>query len=482
MELMVVSMSHHRTTAHPAWLHEALVIIEGLDSCGSRREGGRGIFVSDTCAKVLPVGTLLLEEEPMVLAKDYSALWLRLLALGGGADSEILPQADNGQDPQRIRQVLATMYAGPGLWDAAPARRLRGILAHNMHSADPLPFDGRPPMEDGPVGIWPTASLLNHSFSTPNVARTFVPGRHAVQHRAILELHPGDEVLDNYLDTCMKHTDRASIMLRQHGMTEPSDNLDAPVCFHTEVDALTSRAAAALAANRVDSSLLMLLPLFKRLVSENAGAASSKDMSGSLKKLRDPALADFFDIFGEAAHRSGQRGLAITSWSHEFGLVCGREAYCYRSAMLAARLALISALPAEDEPSVEKVWDECEQASDWLGAARTHWQVVFGGACVGGSFETHNPKLCSLSGLSVREGVVGATSATESVGGDPGTVLLSNTSQAAKASVLRGGESNGPVAQAIKNPSLEAGRAQDGWIAEREIALEEGDEAWSLFM
>merc|ERR1712087_456532 len=67
--------------------------------------------------------------------------------------------------------------------------------------------------------------------------------------------------------------------------------------------------------------------------------------------MGDPAFADFFDTFGEAALAAGLPDTAlIKGWERSFALVCERESYSYRSAMLASRLALISARAALQIP------------------------------------------------------------------------------------------------------------------------------------
>ena len=78
------------------------------------------------------------------------------------------------------------------------------------------------------VGLWPSASLLNHSFSKANVARTFLPGSSVLQIRANRDLGPGEELLDNYMDLCSSHAERVRHMRQQHDIQEKRDNLDAP--------------------------------------------------------------------------------------------------------------------------------------------------------------------------------------------------------------------------------------------------------------
>lgn len=82
------------------------------------------------------------------------------------------------------------------------------------------------------LGLWPVASLINHSFARPNVARSFSkvvvveteseseprPGvvKLIVQYRLIRELRPGEEVLDNYLDLACAFPKRYQVEHEQH--------------------------------------------------------------------------------------------------------------------------------------------------------------------------------------------------------------------------------------------------------------------------
>ncbi|CAD7934720.1 unnamed protein product [Amoebophrya sp. A25] len=84
------------------------------------------------------------------------------------------------------------------------------------------------------LGLWPTASLINHSFAAPNVARSFslrlcsgrrppqtkgntpLRGTIVVEYRVIREIAPGNEVFDNYLDLSSDFKKRKDVELKQH--------------------------------------------------------------------------------------------------------------------------------------------------------------------------------------------------------------------------------------------------------------------------
>lgn len=496
----------HRRPPHAAWLQERVVIMEGLDRArgadfsGERREGGRGVFLcAEGDATCIPQGTLLVEEAPLVLARDYPTLERYLLALCSGAQS--CPPADlgvavtSGESQEAIRHAVATMYAGPGSEGASLRQRVRGVLARNMHTADPLPWNGCPPDDSGPIGLWPTGSMINHSFTRPNVARSFVQKSRAVQYRAIREIHPGEELLDNYLDSCSSYVDRARIMRNQHGLTEARDGFDCAPALLAEATAAITKARARIAARAHDEALYALLPLRERLL--HARPACSCDRSGTACScarkavpLEDPALAVFFDTLGEVALAADLPDLAQSNWERALELVTKREPSSYRSAMLAARLALgakrmeAAAMGGVDADAPERpapVARAKEDADRWMRVAREHWRVVFGsGDGIEDLFESRNQLLLDSSGTDSTRGEVflwGGPSAQANVGGD---VLAS----------IAGGCSGGPISPAGPSGEVEAGTEDDGQVVttapkrphvDCQGLLAEDDAAWAIF-
>ncbi|CAD7924197.1 unnamed protein product [Amoebophrya sp. A120] len=105
------------------------------------------------------------------------------------------------------------------------------------------------------LGLWPTASLINHNFTAPNVARSFCKiisstgktesrtsedpphdqpellEKVIVEYRLIRKVGRGEEILDNYLDLSSHFKKRQEIEVTQHRLRKSGckpDALDHP--------------------------------------------------------------------------------------------------------------------------------------------------------------------------------------------------------------------------------------------------------------
>lgn len=300
------------------------------------------------------------------------------------------------------RRPLSSMYAGDGHLGMPMVQRVPGVLSRNMHSVDPLPLEGRLALEEGVVRLWPTASLVNHSFAEPNVTRCFVPGCCTLQFRALRDLRPGVELLDNYLDPCSTYAERARMMLRQHGLIESRHALDAAPSL-AEAESIVASARESLSEGDADRCFLLLTALVDCV----RGAA-------------DPALAGCIDLFAQAAHAAGLDSTSWSAWSRALGLLQGREPYSYQTVALCTRVALViakrtlaieqnehefetdtldaelDALFEEEEDYQLKLAEIRAEANRWVALSAKHWCAVFGGPRQGGSFEARNQELCAL--------------------------------------------------------------------------------------
>jgi len=189
-------------------------------------------------------------------------------------------------------------------------------------------------------------------------------------------------------------------------MVEERDRLDAPPAFLKEVAELLTRAGHLRGEGDTDGALLIMHSFWEQRF--RAGASSAGP-----EVQRDPALADFFASFGELLLEAGLPDMACAEgWAHASKLVCGRELFSYRSAMLSSRLALVSQRLARDVQGTSPSCQEntvCHaspsssdsalraQADKWFQQAWLHWRVVFGGDSKrGGTFESQNPSLFAL--------------------------------------------------------------------------------------
>jgi hypothetical protein len=216
------------------YLHPKCIVAENLPETG----GGRGVVVdkkknqksqsSQTDSKTdsksksaspdseeenlkeIPTGTLLLAEAPLVTAEDYEGLIRQILL-------EQKPKEENF-----LYRKMHPEMRGPGL--GSRRQRAGQVIAHNWHCVDPpllagqfrgkaswgresrdqekgdrqnkqssqngngMNNNGRNKNPVAQVGLWPRASLINHNFLKPNVARTFslIP-RNIVEERIAVE-------------------------------------------------------------------------------------------------------------------------------------------------------------------------------------------------------------------------------------------------------------------------------------------------------
>jgi len=276
------------------WLHPQAELRTGV----ADKDGGRAVFLKQqastgigTESAALAPGTLLLAETALLRAETYEKMvakmeimqrrWsssaegelLRLMhPVGVGGIREKIEHnwhtADGELDPFTGELDPLLIRSGHGL-----VREIRAV--ENAHGGAALHSEGgddddvlsAPPdlrearhrlsvgeveklwksreeakakateEESQLLGIWPVASLINHSFARPNVARSFSKvvvenengkeNEHEVEHstvklivqyRLIRKLRPGEEVLDNYLDLASTFQKRYQVEHEQHKM------------------------------------------------------------------------------------------------------------------------------------------------------------------------------------------------------------------------------------------------------------------------
>jgi len=252
-----------------------------------------------------------------------------------------------------------------------PAALVERIVAHNYHVVDPPPIDRNVPEGGRTVcGLWPLGSIVNHSLH-PNATRTFAG--HANCYRLLRDLSPGEELLDNYLDPRLPHSERATILKKVHGMRdEGPDAFDAPAQVLGEIEGRRAEVERLLQEDRVEGAF--------RLLGE---VAVQCERCGH----RDPAFTEIFRAHADVAGQlTGDTELRLRCLTKALEYATAREAFSSVSCLLAAEL-LAAAL--EGPPPVaagERAWAEA--------LAREHVRRTYGPE--EGIFETLNPTLSEL--------------------------------------------------------------------------------------
>jgi len=291
------------------------------------RHGGRAIVATER----IPVGSLILEENPILNATDYDALLQKCRAVS---------------EPSVVA-VLETMFPqGKG------TARYESVIAHNWHSVDPPPVNGKWANMEPMVGLWPVASLINHSFNRPNVCRTFRMKDDVawVQYRTTREVEDGEEILDNYLDLRAPFSQRTEVEEKQHGLRSEKD------CFDS------ARADEILAAHAHLRSEYLQDP-------ENGAFLNVMELTQEASTMEDPALSEVFLDFADMADQEGLNEYALNAEAAALELACKREPFSNWSVLILSRMVLRSKNCPDDPEMHKKLLELCTQ----------HCDVVYGG-------------------------------------------------------------------------------------------------------
>eukprot|EP01062_Namystynia_karyoxenos_P036419 TRINITY_DN26529_c0_g1_i2.p1 TRINITY_DN26529_c0_g1~~TRINITY_DN26529_c0_g1_i2.p1 ORF type:complete len:484 (+),score=117.07 TRINITY_DN26529_c0_g1_i2:68-1519(+) len=358
-----------------SWLHPGCEV-RSVDA-----GGGRGIFAA---APVAP-GELVLAERALCAAPSAREL-AALLRERYGARGERAPPA------------LAAMYAGP-TGPGGEGGGFEGIIARNAHALDPQPRDGSLPGPGRPsreTGVFPLASLTNHCFLAPNVARAFTPDG-TLQLRCVRPIPAGGEVLDNYQDPRAALGERRPAMRAQHGVDEPADECDAAPQLLREAAAACEHAQRTLDTGDAPAAVI-------RELQRRCDALA-------VQGVRDPACCEPWLLLGALAARVAEEGpedtaaeagrVGLAAYADALALVTAREARSALSSVVATRLAMLAAQPRL--PIAAELRALC------LSEARSHFAAVWGGGS--SAFAAANPALAAAPLGESRAGADGALAA-----------------------------------------------------------------------
>lgn len=302
-------------------------------------------------------GELVLEEPAYLMAECYGEMLAEL--------------QDICDDP-----VIQDMHpVGTGV------ERLPDVITHNWHAADPEIVDGEVgagvrrdrwdlgtsrPVRRLPggsiLGLWPKGSLINHNFSRPNLARSFLVKEECalaggwqevlyVQYRCIRAVHAGEEMLDNYMALTSTFCGRVEVEHAQHNMICRRDEFD-----HPRTPEWLQRAEAGRAAARPLDVLRLLVPM-------------CQEFGGEREEVRDPALWPLIFGLGRALQALRLWPQALDVYAHALRLVRLREPFsvctCRTLAVLCgcscARLKAIAA-EVDRQPEGPQVGGEVVEA------------------------------------------------------------------------------------------------------------------------
>lgn len=293
--------------------------------------GGRGIF-ADT---KLPLGALILEERPLLYASSYEAL---LQKCRSETDADVV-------------EVLETMYPqGRGL------SRMESVIAHNWHNVDPPPLNGKWASNKHFVGLWPTASLINHNFNCPNVTRTFKEAEDGpewvVQYRTIREIAEGEEILDNYLDPRSSYAQRVSVERDQHGISSRRDEFDAPSIMIEQIMKSFDEIKADYAADSEGAAFMNLL-----------------SMTEEISRYKDPCLAEIFMFLSDISLKEDCLTYSLKADAMALELLTAREPMSNWSVMVTSRMFLRCVADKEADEDMK---------SSLFKLVKKHADVVYG--------------------------------------------------------------------------------------------------------
>ncbi|KAF4733667.1 hypothetical protein FOZ63_001114, partial [Perkinsus olseni] len=170
--------------------------------------GGRGLYnISD---HVIPTGSLIAFERPLLIEPSYD---------------QLLSSLQSAVADSKNKAIIEKLFSGST--EGAADLDLEGILSHNYMAEEPLPVNGKRNVTDDKlfnrVGLWPFLSMANHYY-LPNVTRSHIGKEGYLASRAIKDIPPGGQVLDNYCPTLMPWVERNKVTHSQHGFNEPFDS------------------------------------------------------------------------------------------------------------------------------------------------------------------------------------------------------------------------------------------------------------------
>ncbi|KAF4670817.1 hypothetical protein FOL47_001824 [Perkinsus chesapeaki] len=323
--------------------------------------GGRGLY--NVSQQVIPVGSLIAFETPLLIEDSYEKL---LSALKKAA-----------ADPKKKALFSGSAEDGNDL-------DLEGILSHNYMAEELLPVNGRRDVSGdrlfNRVGLWPFLSMANHYY-LPNVTRSHIGKEGYLASRAIKDIAPGEQILDNYCPTLMPWVERNKVTHSQHGFNEPFDpkfDMAPPEELTALMQAVREIKQAlkagpptaeqyALAGEEGDSDGSIEPPTVKE-----HSEMCFQSLIGTLEEidgtLKDPSLAVAYSTLAYAAKLAEAYELEVHALSEALALAMSREPYSFVSSTLSTRLALAARRVLDD--------DKCSKLEQM---ARKHFRTVFGG-------------------------------------------------------------------------------------------------------
>ncbi|KAF4736177.1 hypothetical protein FOZ62_023956 [Perkinsus olseni] len=345
--------------------------------------GGRGLYnISD---HVIPTGSLIAFERPLLIEPSYD---------------QLLSSLQSAVADSKNKAIIEKLFSGST--EGAADLDLEGILSHNYMAEEPLPVNGKRNVTDDKlfnrVGLWPFLSMANHYY-LPNVTRSHIGKEGYLASRAIKDIPPGGQVLDNYCPTLMPWVERNKVTHSQHGFNEPFDSkydMSPPEELTALMQAVREIKQAlvagqptaeqyALAGEEGDSDGSIEPPTVKEHseMCFQSLIGTLEEVDGSLK---DPSLAVAYSTLADAgwgnnrhagssplvinfsANGSEAYELEVHALSESLALAMSREPYSFVSCTLSVRLVLAARRVLDD--------DKCAKLEQM---ARKHFRVVFGG-------------------------------------------------------------------------------------------------------
>lgn len=305
----------------------------------------------------LQKGELVLVDSPLALARSHDALIEELSSRSGQEDDfrRVLLSFCGAESHANSDRTASQDATSPQDRVPVPASIIRSVVSRNYHAIDAPPKDGEMPSDSPACGLFPLASLVNHSLN-PNATRFFAG--QAACYRLLRDLQPGDEVLDNYLNPCLSYHKRLEMLCTNHDMEdEGPDGCDAPPELITAAQKAMQEAEELMGASKIEDAFRLLAD------------ATSK---ASVCPKKDPALTDVYKAFADVAGcLKGGVSMQLEGLAMAFDMVTARERYSVASCALAAELLGV-ALSLSDE---ELPADQRDLA---LKTAQAHVRHVYG--------------------------------------------------------------------------------------------------------
>jgi len=309
---------------------------------------GYGIMAMEN----IEVGERLIIERALITAPRYEDLLDKIMrrCKEDGVFRAKLLQMTQGDDQKKEPRPEPVLATDPEAVDVEVREEVvRRVLVHNLHRVEYPAIDGCWGSRGAPVGLWPTASILNHC--TDSVCATTIFFRDWIQISSIHKINAGQEIFVSYVPLNMPFYERRNILTSQHGFDEPRRQpSDLP-------DAIIKKLVDRLVECRNIMDYEKRLPPLIELSNQCHDAG------------QDPSTVDIFAELATTAERCGNMNLALESYALALETATVREPYSIFSCMLASKIAyaakMSGELPADNVEILTAV-------------ARKHHDVVIG--------------------------------------------------------------------------------------------------------